>query len=93
MTLVRARAPLQAIESPIPVPEPKELLVKVGACGVCRTDLVPRALAELDKGGTIVCAGIHMTDIPAFPYELLWGERSIRSVANLTRRGAAVLLP
>jgi alcohol dehydrogenase, propanol-preferring len=48
--------------------------------------LVPRALAELDKGGTIVCAGIHMTDIPAFPYELLWGERSIRSVANLTRR-------
>jgi propanol-preferring alcohol dehydrogenase len=48
--------------------------------------LVPRALAELDKGGTIVCAGIHMTDIPAFHYELLWGERSIRSVANLTRR-------
>jgi propanol-preferring alcohol dehydrogenase len=48
--------------------------------------LVPRALAELDKGGTIVCAGIHMTDIPAFRYELLWGERSIRSVANLTRR-------
>jgi propanol-preferring alcohol dehydrogenase len=48
--------------------------------------LVPRALAELDKGGAIVCAGIHMTDIPAFRYELLWGERSIRSVANLTRR-------
>jgi len=48
--------------------------------------LVPRALAELEKGGTIVCAGIHMSDIPAFRYELLWGERGIRSVANLTRR-------
>jgi alcohol dehydrogenase, propanol-preferring len=48
--------------------------------------LVPRALAELEKGGTIVCAGIHMTEIPAFPYALLWGERTIRSVANLTRQ-------
>lgn len=37
------------------------------------------------KGGTVVCAGIHMTDIPSFPYELLWSERTIRSVANLTR--------
>jgi propanol-preferring alcohol dehydrogenase len=49
-------------------------------------ELVPRALAVLAKGGTVVCAGIHMSDIPAFPYELLWGERTIRSVANLTRR-------
>jgi propanol-preferring alcohol dehydrogenase len=48
--------------------------------------LVPRALAEIEKGGIVVCAGIHMSDIPAFPYELLWGERTIRSVANLTRR-------
>jgi propanol-preferring alcohol dehydrogenase len=48
-------------------------------------DLVPVALAALARGGTVVCAGIHMTDIPSFPYELLWGERSIRSVANLTR--------
>jgi alcohol dehydrogenase, propanol-preferring len=48
--------------------------------------LVPRALSSLEKGGVIVCAGIHMSDIPAFPYELLWGERVIRSVANLTRR-------
>lgn len=47
--------------------------------------LVPIALAALRKGGTVVCAGIHMSDIPAFPYELLWGERQIRSVANLTR--------
>jgi propanol-preferring alcohol dehydrogenase len=38
------------------------------------------------RGGTVVCAGIHMSDIPAFPYEILWGERSVRSVANLTRR-------
>ncbi len=38
------------------------------------------------KGGTVVCAGIHMSDIPSFPYELLWGERTIRSVANLTRK-------
>jgi alcohol dehydrogenase, propanol-preferring len=48
--------------------------------------LVPDALRALAKGGVVVCAGIHMSDIPSFPYELLWGERSIRSVANLTRR-------
>ena len=48
-------------------------------------ELVPAALAALAKGGTVVCAGIHMSEIPAFPYELLWGERVIRSVANLTR--------
>jgi alcohol dehydrogenase, propanol-preferring len=48
--------------------------------------LVPAALRTVAKGGTVVCAGIHMSDIPAFPYELLWGERSVRSVANLTRK-------
>jgi alcohol dehydrogenase, propanol-preferring len=48
--------------------------------------LVPLALRAVAKGGTVVCAGIHMSDIPAFPYDILWGERSIRSVANLTRR-------
>ena len=47
--------------------------------------LVPAALRHIRKGGSVVCAGIHMSDIPAFPYELLWGERVIRSVANLTR--------
>jgi propanol-preferring alcohol dehydrogenase len=47
--------------------------------------LVPAALRVVRKGGAVVCAGIHMTEIPAFPYELLWGERSVRSVANLTR--------
>lgn len=48
--------------------------------------LVPRALRAVGKGGSVVCAGIHMSDIPSFPYELLWGERCLRSVANLTRR-------
>jgi propanol-preferring alcohol dehydrogenase len=49
-------------------------------------ELVPLALRAIAKGGTVVCAGIHMSDIPSFPYELLWGERTVRSVANLTRR-------
>jgi propanol-preferring alcohol dehydrogenase len=49
-------------------------------------ELVPRALRAVARGGTVVCGGIHMSDIPAFPYELLWGERILRSVANLTRR-------
>lgn len=48
--------------------------------------LVPLALRSVAKGGVIVCAGIHMSDIPSFPYEILWGERVVRSVANLTRR-------
>ncbi|HEX4746315.1 MAG TPA: zinc-dependent alcohol dehydrogenase family protein [Gaiellaceae bacterium] len=47
--------------------------------------LVPAALGHVRKGGSVVCAGIHMSDIPAFAYELLWGERVVRSVANLTR--------
>jgi propanol-preferring alcohol dehydrogenase len=50
--------------------------------------LVPAALANVVKGGVVVCAGIHMSDIPSFPYERLWGERVVRSVANLTRRDA-----
>jgi propanol-preferring alcohol dehydrogenase len=48
--------------------------------------LIPAALRATAKGGTVVCAGIHMSEIPAFPYEILWGERTVRSVANLTRR-------
>jgi propanol-preferring alcohol dehydrogenase len=47
--------------------------------------LIPAALAAVRKGGTVVAAGIHMSDVPAFPYERLWGERIVRSVANLTR--------
>lgn len=49
-------------------------------------NLVPKALSDLDKGGIVVCGGIHMSDIPAFPYKILWEERMIRSVANLTRK-------
>lgn len=48
--------------------------------------LVPKALQDVDKGGMVVCGGIHMSDIPAFSYDILWGERSVRSVANLTRK-------
>ena len=54
--------------------------------------LVPLALAAVSKGGTVVCAGIHMSDIPTFSYDLLWGERSVRSVANLTRQDGAEFL-
>jgi propanol-preferring alcohol dehydrogenase len=54
--------------------------------------LVPAALSVLAKDGIVVCAGIHMSDIPAFPYRLLWGERTVRSVANLTRRDAREFL-
>ncbi len=49
-------------------------------------ELVPAALSAVAKGGTVVCAGIHMSDLPSFPYRILWGERVLRSVANLTRR-------
>lgn len=54
--------------------------------------LVPAALRAVRRGGTVVCGGIHMTDIPSFPYSILWGERVVRSVANLTRRDAEAFL-
>ncbi len=54
--------------------------------------LVPAALKAVDKGGTVVCGGIHMSDIPSFPYSVLWEERTLRSVANLTRRDAEEFL-
>ena len=54
--------------------------------------LVPAALKAVRKGGTVVCGGIHMSDIPAFPYEILWGERVVRSIANLTREDAREFL-
>jgi alcohol dehydrogenase, propanol-preferring len=63
-------------------PEPLDAAIVFAPVGA----LVPAALRALAPGGTVVCAGIHMTDIPAFPYEILWEERSVRSVANLTRR-------
>jgi propanol-preferring alcohol dehydrogenase len=62
-------------------PEPLDAAIIFAPVGA----LVPVALAAVRPGGTVVCAGIHMSDIPAFPYALLWGERSVRSVANLTR--------
>lgn len=63
-------------------PEPLDAAVIFAPAG----PLVPAALASVAKGGTVVCAGIHMSDIPAFSYDLLWEERSVRSVANLTRQ-------
>jgi propanol-preferring alcohol dehydrogenase len=63
-------------------PEPLDAAIIFAPVGA----LVPVALRAVAKGGTVVCAGIHMSDIPAFPYEILWGERVVRSVANLTRR-------
>ena len=63
-------------------PEPLDAAIIFAPVGA----LVPTALRAVKKGGTVVCAGIHMSDIPSFPYEILWGERVIRSVANLTRR-------
>lgn len=63
-------------------PEPLDAAIIFAPVG----ELVPRALKAVARGGTVVCAGIHMSDIPAFPYAILWGERVLRSVANLTRR-------
>jgi propanol-preferring alcohol dehydrogenase len=62
-------------------PEPLDAAILFAPVGA----LVPAALRAVAKGGTVVCAGIHMSDIPSFPYEILWGERVVRSVANLTR--------
>ncbi|NWF61430.1 MAG: zinc-dependent alcohol dehydrogenase family protein [Fischerella sp.] len=63
-------------------PEPLDAAIIFAPIG----KLVPAALRAVAKGGVVVCAGIHMSDIPAFPYEILWEERVLRSVANLTRR-------
>ena len=69
-------------------PEPLDAALIFAPVGA----LVPEALRRVRKGGTVVCGGIHMSDIPAFPYALLWGERQLRSVANLTRRDGADFL-
>jgi len=63
-------------------PEPLDAAIIFAPVGA----LIPAALRAVVKGGGVVCAGIHMSDIPSFPYEILWGERTVRSVANLTRR-------
>lgn len=65
-------------------PEPLDAAIVFAPVGA----LVPEALSRVAPGGTVVCAGIHMSDIPAFPYRLLWEERVVRSVANLTRQDA-----
>jgi propanol-preferring alcohol dehydrogenase len=69
-------------DSTTPPPEPLDAAIIFAPVGA----LVPAALAAIRKGGIVVCAGIHMSDVPSFPYSLLWNERTIRSVANLTRR-------
>jgi alcohol dehydrogenase, propanol-preferring len=71
-----------------PAPEPLDAAIVFAPAG----PLVPLALKALERGGVVVCAGIHMSDIPSFPYADLWLEREIRSVANLTRRDGAELL-
>jgi propanol-preferring alcohol dehydrogenase len=69
-------------------PEPLDAAILFAPVGA----LVPAALAASAPGATVVCAGIHMSDIPSFPYALLWGERTVRSVANLTRADGDALL-
>jgi len=69
-------------------PEPLDAALIFAPVGT----LVPAALRAVERGGTVVCAGIHMSDVPAFPYRLLWHERCVRSVANLTRRDAQEFL-
>ena len=71
-----------------PPPEPLGAAIVFAPVG----RLVPEALSRTEPGGTVVCAGIHMSDVPSFPYSLLWQERSVRSVANLTRRDAREFL-
>jgi propanol-preferring alcohol dehydrogenase len=69
-------------------PEPLDAALIFAPVGA----LVPAALAATAKGGTVVCAGIHMSDIPSFPYRILWEERAVRSVANLTRQDGVAFL-
>jgi propanol-preferring alcohol dehydrogenase len=69
-------------------PEPLDAAILFAPAG----ELVPAALRAVDPGATVVCAGIHMSDIPSFPYRILWEERVVRSVANLTRRDAEEFL-
>jgi propanol-preferring alcohol dehydrogenase len=75
-------------DSTATAPEPLDAALVFAPVG----EVIPFALAAVVKGGTVVCAGIHMTDIPSFPYQLLWGERVLRSVANLTRRDGEAFL-
>jgi propanol-preferring alcohol dehydrogenase len=75
-------------DSTVLPPEPLDAAIIFAPAG----ELVPLALQAVRPGGQVVCAGIHMSQIPAFPYDLLWGERSLRSVANLTRADGIAFL-
>jgi propanol-preferring alcohol dehydrogenase len=86
--LARERGCAWAGDSTEPPPEPLDAAIVFAAVG----ELVPLALAAVAPGGSVVCAEIRMSDIPSFPYELLWGERVLRSVANLTRRDGVELV-
>jgi alcohol dehydrogenase, propanol-preferring len=87
-TFARTLGAVWAGDALAPPPEELDAAIIFAPAG----ELVPAALRAIRKGGTVVCAGIHMTDVPSFPYELLWGERVLRSVANLTRRDGAEFL-
>ncbi|MEO6684440.1 MAG: zinc-dependent alcohol dehydrogenase family protein [Dyadobacter sp.] len=71
-----------------PAPEILDAAIIFASAG----ELVPKALRDIDKGGSVVCGGIHMSDIPSFRYDILWEERTLRSVANLTRNDATEFL-
>lgn len=75
-------------DSTAPPPAPLDAAILFAPVGA----LVPHALRATAKGGSVICAGIHMSEIPAFPYDILWGERVVRSVANLTRRDGEAFL-
>jgi propanol-preferring alcohol dehydrogenase len=76
-------------DSDEPPPQPLDAAILYAPVGA----LVPAALKAVRKGGRVVCAGIHMSDIPSFPYDLLWEERQLVSVANLTRQDGLDFLP
>jgi alcohol dehydrogenase, propanol-preferring len=84
----RQMGALWAADSTVTPPAPLDAAIILAPVGA----LVPQALRAVRKGGRVVCGGIHMSDIPSFPYEILWGEREVRSVANLTRRDGTEFL-
>jgi propanol-preferring alcohol dehydrogenase len=84
----RAMGAEWAGDSSDPPPRPLDAAIIFAPVG----ELVPQALLAVRPGGRVVCAGIHMSDIPSFPYAILWGERSVSSVANLTRKDAEEFL-
>lgn len=88
-TFARCHGAAWAGDAGTPPPAPLDAAIIFAPAG----ELVPAALAALRPGGAVVCGGIHMSDIPSFPYRLLWEERTVRSVANLTRRDGEEFFP